>query len=460
MPGMWAIRVFLWTLVGALFIQGFLHAETYGSAPTMLGGMGLTMSIWKENLVGMIKDVASIPKAFVEAALKETARHPNTLQIPQIQRRMGVIQRTMTEFRGHEMTWYVAYADLIGGLQVEAEGIALWSHTIESARNVSDALKEAQQNQTRNCGLWTTSACIHARQSIQTLNVTSSAALIWRDILSFRHVSAEDWWWSSGGNTSFLQPFYRSLKTLHNVTGPSDPRLKAIQAQVPRLTEGLPPWKTALFRILLEGDIWHTCVEFVKSQDIRLHHILIMSGYQELQNRHARVLNASVYMLTDKEAKTVQAWFDEAASWSWWLSDDIVHIVKRCVGQTHGDCALIGPTEIAALMTRMAEGRRIAEDWSRRILIGLWNGMPAVFLVFILDMLVLLVGTCRKGDQSVTIMQEPLRDRLPETLRDKLEKPETLKDKPEVHIFRSRPALRDNTALEALQDYQDSPKSP
>lgn len=453
---MWAIRVFLWTLVGALFIQGFLHAETYGSAPTMLGGMGLTMSIWKENLVGLVKDVASIPKAFVEAALKETARHPNTLQIPQIQRRMAVIQRTMTDFRGHEMAWYMEYADLIGGIQTEPDGVALWSTVMETARNVSDALKEAQRNQTRNCGLWTTSACILARQSVQSLNITSSAAIIWRDIMSFRHVSAKDWWWSTGGNTSFLQPFYRSLKTLHNVTGPSDLRLKAIQAQVPRLTEGLSVWKAALFRTLLVGDVWTTCVEFVKAQDIRLHHILIISGYQELQNRHARVLNASVYMLTEKEAKTVQTWFDEAASWSWWLSDDIVHIVKRCVGQTHGDCALIGPTEIAALTTRMAEGRRIAEDWSRRILIGLWNGMPAVALVFILDMLVLLVGTCRKGDQSVTIMQEPLRDRLPETLKDKSE---TLKDKPEVHIFRNRPALRDN-ALEALQDYQDSPKSP
>ena len=41
------------------------------------------------------------------------------------------------------------------------------------------------------------------------------------------------------------------------------------------------------------------------------------------------------------------------------------------------------------MVARMAEGRRVAEDWSRRALIGLWNGLPALAIVVCLDLILI-----------------------------------------------------------------------
>ena len=44
------VRGFLWTLVGVMTLQGYLQADEYGSAISMIGGIGLTMSVWKESM--------------------------------------------------------------------------------------------------------------------------------------------------------------------------------------------------------------------------------------------------------------------------------------------------------------------------------------------------------------------------------------------------------------------------
>ena len=262
-------------------------------------------------------------------------------------------------------------------------------------RETAAALDEATDKQRELCDrLWVTESCEDARRLVlersQTHITSSEFALPLVDILDFRQVRAGDWWRvqaDSSKRQGVLDVFYRSLETLYNVSGHSDVRVATALGQIPGLTVELDYWRAYIFRVLLRGDVWSACLGYVMSQDTRIHEILIASGYQEMAHSVARVKNASLAGLVDKGA--AETWFDEAAAWGWWLSDEIPAIVRRCVGQTYGECRLIGPTEISSMVARMTEGRRVAEDWSRRALIGLWNGLPALAIVVCLDLILI-----------------------------------------------------------------------
>jgi hypothetical protein len=121
---------------------------------------------------------------------------------------------------------------------------------------------------------------------------------------------------------------------------------------------------------------------------------MVMAGVQDLYNTHERIQAAALRVVassTPAEIKQVHGWFDEAAAHAWWLTDEIPAIVRRCVGQSTGECRRIGPTEIAALTAQYDERTRIVDDWNRRLFIGLWNAMPAVGLLFVLEVIVLLL---------------------------------------------------------------------
>jgi hypothetical protein len=117
---------------------------------------------------------------------------------------------------------------------------------------------------------------------------------------------------------------------------------------------------------------------------------MIVAGVQDLMNTNERILNASLLTVasaTDK--KKVQDWFGEMSAYAWWLPEDIPSLVRRCAGQEAGDCTRIGPTEITALSAQIGERSKIVEDWTRRIFIGMWNAMPAVCLLFIVELIIL-----------------------------------------------------------------------
>jgi len=87
----------------------------------------------------------------------------------------------------------------------------------------------------------------------------------------------------------------------------------------------------------------------------------------------------------------VEDWFGEMASYAWWLPDEVAGIIRRCIGQEGGDCSRIGPTEIQTLMVQYVERNRILEDWTRRLFIGMWNAMPIIGILFILEIIVLVL---------------------------------------------------------------------
>ena len=387
---MLAVKLFLWTLVVALFLQGFLNAESYGSAPTMLGGMGLTMAVMKESLFAT--NWIGIPRIFVQVAIKETQRHPGTIKIPVIQKRIAVLQRSLQGLREADLLWSLDYSELVSAILADDTALYLWKPVVDLKYILADEVKQLQSDEMSTCSIWVTERCNYLRGRIiikrRELADATAAAKPWLDLLDFKRIRADEIF-------SNLTDFYRSLKSLHNVTGPTDPRINRLK---PYSDES---WTSRIQTTLMMGDLWDACLYYVMQQDSRVHRLLVSAGYQEMRNTHERIQNMSLSDLTEAQKKIAVVWFDEAVSWSWWVSEEMPALVKRCVNQNRGDCTLIGPTEISSLMARMAVGRQIAEDWSRCVLIGLWNGMPVVAILFVLELILIFVGGCTRSQRQI-----------------------------------------------------------
>ena len=124
---MFYIRLFLWSLVAAMTLQGWLHADEYGSAATLVGGVTMTMSVWSESFVASVKGLLSsapkfvgLPRALVSAALQESARHPIIKTLPRLKSTLESHQKVWNLFRDEHVTWSLGHMDLIGGLYTEA----------------------------------------------------------------------------------------------------------------------------------------------------------------------------------------------------------------------------------------------------------------------------------------------------------------------------------------------------
>jgi hypothetical protein len=141
------------------------------------------------------------------------------------------------------------------------------------------------------------------------------------------------------------------------------------------------------------------------------------TGVQDLYNAQERVLNASLRVAaTASERQTITSWFSEMAGYAWWPGDDLPAIVRRCLIQEGGDCLRIGPTEVTALASQMDEQSRIVADWTRRLFIGMWNALPAVGLLFVVEVVVLLLGVrwampqAQRAPQEVVVQRPVLED--------------------------------------------------
>ena len=117
--------------------------------------------------------------------------------------------------------------------------------------------------------------------------------------------------------------------------------------------------------------------------------------------------------------RMVQDWFGEMTGYAWWVPDSVPSMVRRCVGQEAGDCTRIGPTEIVALTAKFAERERIVGNWVRRIYIGMWNAMPVIGILFVLELVLLCVDRRVPGypqmQQPIVLKLEPAK---PLTLTD------------------------------------------
>ena len=389
------IRGFLWLLVAIMAIQGFLHADEYGTATSMIGGIGLTMSVWRESIGTTARSLWSsepnyipLPRVIVQAALKETALHPGIQIVPKLQQKLREHQRTWGLFREKEVQWLLEHSDLIGGLLSDPDARWLWTQW-------DQALQEAQP---RVCKV----------RLLDPVRCDSAAALIekheeavkqWDLVLQMNHrVSAGEWWAAlyqsqrlEGPEGSRFADYMDTIARLHDIEVSTDPRIPNILALANNMTTALAHeesiWIQRLLLSLLTGELWKGCLEHIRGRESRVREIMILAGIQELTNTHERILNASLRVTEDR--RTVQDWFGEMTGYAWWMPEDMPALVRRCIGQDAGDCTRIGPTEIVALTAKVAEKERIMQNFTRRLFLGLWNAMPVVGLLFLLELVVL-----------------------------------------------------------------------
>jgi hypothetical protein len=150
------------------------------------------------------------------------------------------------------------------------------------------------------------------------------------------------------------------------------------------------PWRRRILLSLLQGEVWAGCLEHIRLREGRVRELMMVAGIQDMLNAHERVLNATLRVVgTADEKRLVHNWFGEMSGYAWFLPDDLPSLVRRCVGQDSGDCTRIGPTEIVDLTEKAAEGSKIVADWTRRLFIGMWNALPIVVVLFVLELVVL-----------------------------------------------------------------------
>lgn len=410
------IRVFLWGLVAAMTLQGFLHADEYGTAATLFGGMALTVSAWGERLSEGARVLfwrepkyVALPRAVVIAALRETARHPGLHTLPPLRAALAEHEASWREFREAEVEWLLAHGDLIGGLATE--GRATWSDAAIERDIAAGIVAEAEG---KLCHLprlaptkcSATAATLEAAR--EELARAEKRADAWERVLrmtSVGHDAGPDtlgWLMAvaEGGleNATLvaIEAFRAELETLHDVRTRWDVRLRELRRYADAVGDTLDDataWQNRLASSLLTGEIWAACMRHVRRREGRVRELMAATGVQDLYNAQERVLNASLRVTASAaERQTVTDWFGEIASYAWWPGDDLPAIVRRCLVQQGGDCLRIGPTEITSLSSQMDEQSRIVADWTRRLFIGMWNALPAVGLLFVVETVVLILG--------------------------------------------------------------------
>jgi hypothetical protein len=210
---------------------------------------------------------------------------------------------------------------------------------------------------------------------------------------------------AGGNSTHTFSQFAQEIARLHDVTEPDDARLWALvessNSIAWNLTVGfqnkvpIPQnyWFRRLIESLLVAEAWNGCLEHVRARESRVRRLMVAAGIQELFNVHERILNASLVVVTAAaDVRLVQDWFGEASGYAWWLPEDLPALVRRCISQEAGDCVRIGPTEIVALSSQIAEKSKIVEDWVRRVFIGMWNAMPCIGVLFAVELVMLCMS--------------------------------------------------------------------
>jgi hypothetical protein len=426
---MFYIRLFLWGLVAAMTLQGWLHADEYGTAATLVGGVTMTMSVWSESFIASMKGflssgpkVIGLPRALVSAALQESGRHPIIKTLPRLKITLEGHQKVWNAFRDAHVSWSLSHMDLIGGLHTEAA--ELWNFW-PSQQNATAVLLNATRK-SRCLMRSSTRSCTAIEDTIQSLSLRlekeNAAEKAWASVLGFHDSTswqkAETWWLAtqesigsveyndhietaitllSPGQVAVVESraasfalFQTALRALHNVTEVTDERIELMLRSIQTMPAPLNPWIHRLLASLLEGDVWAAAMEHVRARESRVRELMIAAGVQELWATHERILAASLKAIGGNH-KLAEDWFGEMASYAWWLPDEVPGIVRRCIGQEGGDCSRLGPTEIQALLVQHREQIRILEDWTRRIFIGMWNAMPVIGLLFALELIVLIL---------------------------------------------------------------------
>ena len=424
-----SIRLFLWTLVAAMTLQGFLHADEYGSAASLMGGVTLTFSVWGEGIAAAARSMfqkntnVGIPRALVTAALQESARHPGILgHVPRLRQALQEQQRSWAAFREREVDWMLRHADIIGGLLSDPVGRLTWTPAYDRLAVANHRMENAT---IARCSIsLMLPGCTAAEEDwiSSTSEQTDAASVVsaWRPVLRMEMpLEGVDAWISvviTFTNTTPISNF--GYNRLYDVLTPSDVRIPLIRDshRVFVFAVSNSSWIRRLVDSLLEGELWNSCLEHVRTREGRVRELMIGAGVQELFQTHERIMNASLRAAGPAGEQLVYDWFGEMATYAWWMSEDMPAIVRRCMGQEGGDCVRIGFSEITAMRDRADERARIVDDWSRRVLIGMWNALPALSLLILLEVLVLCL------DRRLPIQQLP-----PQEIVLKLDRPKPVR---------------------------------
>lgn len=408
------IRIFLWGLVAAMTLQGFLKADEYGIQASMMGGMTLTVSIWGEKakgLVGLGPRYVPLPKALVSVALQETARHPGIQAAPQLKQALGQEQHIWRGLRDKQINWMLRHSALVGAIQSDPAGRAIWSHWYE-VLNTTEQIASIQRS-----ALCVVKAnrvhCNDAEKAYVATNVIIQRIRqiihVWVDVLQLQPVRAA-LWWRLTQNTSLLDASFDHYADqsarLHDVTWAGDMRVSRLIEEVYRFAgSGITnsTWLERILGSLMEGEIWAACLEHVRLREVRIREMMMATGVQDLYNAHERILNASLRVVSGSvESRLVMDWFAEMSAKAWWMGDEIPAVVRRCVASENGDCYRVGPTEIAAMSAHLGETEALLEDWTRRLFIGMWNGLPALGLLFLVEFAILCLYARSPDTKPIT----------------------------------------------------------
>jgi hypothetical protein len=424
-----SIRYFLWSLVAAMTLQGYYKADEYGTAASMIGGMTLTLSVWRESFgeglrsfFGSEPKFVGLPRALVVSAIQETARRPGFASAPQLRRALQTVATSRAAFTDAQVEWMLRHTMILGGLQSDPAGRALWTSWDEQVKAATTAVGPVA---TVQCGMINKGLApdVCKQRSLQLATVESALTKVkrgrdaWRAVLNMESGVSMRSWWAATQNEPLnadVATFYANLTLLHDVVSRTDARIGFLMNKIRSLAVGVSdPWMRTLTESLLMGDLWTACLEHVMARENRIRELVVMSGIQEMFNTHDRVLNASLRVTTnEKERGVVLDWFGTAASHAWWLTDEMPAIVRRCLGHEGGDCRRIGPTEIATLTNQADMAASIVQDWTRRLFIGMWNALPAVGLLFVVELAVLCIRpqvfVSRKKKQLMDSRRVPL----------------------------------------------------
>lgn len=248
------IRGFLWTLVAVMSLHGFLQADEYGSAMTILGGVSMTMTIWQERMGATSRSwfyakpaFIGLPRALVQAAIKETALHPGIQMVPKLTATLKVHRHTWDLFREEEINWLLRHADLIGAVQSDPDATALWTPWAQRLNHSQFALQQAQKEVCSISAL-RPDACAQAATDVaiykRRVEFMTKAFAAWTDVLHiYRRYSAQQWLTDIliPVNVSAFEAIYTSLSRLHDVVTPRDPNVAAILATAANMTS-FDPW--------------------------------------------------------------------------------------------------------------------------------------------------------------------------------------------------------------------------
>jgi hypothetical protein len=419
---MQTIRGFLWALVGTMVLQGWLYADEYGTEATIFGGLALTMAVWQERIGDLFVRQSAmrtlLPRTLVQAALRETGRHPDIHTVPQLQQTLDMHHATWRSFRDAELEWMLRHANLVSTLQADPDAQTLWSAWSAKAEAAGSRLTEARVG-TCNAisAVLTPAACDMFQRRLriaeQRMADAKAARRAWDTVMDMREsvMDVGAWWNATQGSAQLnLTEFATHLSRLHDVRQREDVRIAEVLQRARHLAHYATedPWLQRLLESLLTGQLWTTCLQHIRRREQHLRDIMVSVGVQELYQRFDEVMNASLRVSgSDEETTLIHDWFTEMSAYAWWLTEDMPTLVRRCLRHEGGECTRIGPTEIATLTARLQERDRILKDWSRRLFLGLWNALPAVAILFVVELVILVLRATPRKVRGLIRDDEP-----------------------------------------------------